>query len=391
MMRHLIVPNRRVEETLALLRNRGWIAPGMRVFPHEDGNHRLVPLDIGAPVELPEPIDRMEESMLEGSVDERIDSDWWTHLSELVGQEEIEKHQESWPSSHEFISDMMVVRIEDILENHSSSIAEAKLRSHPHVRLILRDQGVQGEFRIRKLYPIGARIDNQIVTGAIPDSLSSTKVVVRESGMRIACDPNKAYFSTKLQSERLETLSLAKRLRETLGRPISVCDPFCGVGPALATLLSENDLVSEVLASDLNPHAIELLLENLSNWEKRQYPLDPSPIEKIFDDRIVGVANATELTQNPDFRGRWDLILVNLPHRTLELLPSLVPLLNRSSPSIIRGRVVVAENEIKDANRIIREALPPILEGSEPPSLRIKRDYSSSLRLCSFESWISGE
>jgi len=212
---------------------------------------------------------------------------------------------------------------------------------------------------------------------------------VKESGRNILCDPTKAYFSTKLQSERLETLGLAKELRALLGRPLRVCDPFCGVGPALATLLGEPDLVGNLLATDLNPDAVELLFDNLSRWDRKEYPKSPTPISKLHDDRIAGLADATQLQHDPDLSGRWDLLLVNLPHRTIEFLPSLVPLLDRSGPSMVRGRAIVPEADIDSANEAIRDALPPRLQGTPEPTLRIKRDYSSTLRLCSFEAWIA--
>ena len=174
-----------------------------------------------------------------------------------------------------------------------------------------------------------------------------------------------------------------------LDRPLRVCDPFCGVGPALATLLGEPDLVGDVLASDLNPDAVEMLLDNLRRWDRREYPAEPSPISRLHEDRIAGLADASELQHDTNLAGRWDMLLVNLPHRTIELLPSLVPLLDRTGPSMVRGRVIVAETEIEDANKAIRETLPLRLSGTPEPSLRIKRDYSSTLRLCSFEAWIA--
>jgi hypothetical protein len=58
---------------------------------------------------------------------------------------------------------------------------------------------------------------------------------------------------------------------------------------------------------------------------------------------------------------------------------------------MVRGRVIVSENEIGDTNEEIKRALPNLLQGLPEPSLRIKRDYSSTLRLCSFEAWISPE
>ena len=374
---------------MSLLREREWLASGMRVFSQDDEEFRLIPIDPASPIALPTPFDKYEIEVHDGHPDNRIDSDWWNHLTNLLGGEVIATHGEAWPSSHEFISDMMIVRIEDGLEKFSAQIAEAKLLSHPHIRLILNDEGVQGELRIRKLTPIGARVDGAIVTEAIPDSVTSTRVLVRESGKSIACDPNKAYFSTKLQSERLETLALARELREVLGRPLRVCDPFCGVGPSLAVLLSEPGLVSEVLASDLNPYAVDLLMDNLRRWDGRTYPMEPAPISRIFEDRIIGVADAMQLQTNPELTGRWDLLIVNLPHRTLNILHSLVPLLDRESPSMVRGRVIVPEKEIENANQSIRRDLPDSLGGFPDPTLRVKRDYSSKLRLCSFQAWIA--
>ena len=388
-MRHLSVPNRQVERALGLIREHELLAPGMRVFESEDGESRLIPLDFGAPPSLLDGLAGFEVVEHEGEFDERVDTDWWGHLRNLLGDEVVDAGGEAWPSSHEFFGDMMIVRLDEEVIEYSREIATAKLLSHPHIRLVLSDRGVLGELRIRDLTPIGARLDDEIVLDGIPDDISSTKVLVRESGRSILCDPPRAYFSTKLQSERLETLALAKELRSLLGRPLRVCDPFCGVGPALATLLGEPDLVGEVLASDLNPDAVEMLLDNLRRWDRREYPAEPAPISRLHQDRIVGLADATELQHDTDLSGRWDLLLVNLPHRTIELLPSLLPLLDRSGPSMVRGRVIAAEVDIPNADRAIRQALPPRLEGMPEPSLRIKRDYSSTLRLCSFEAWLA--
>jgi len=388
-MRHLSVPNRQVEGALDHIRSQGWLAEGMRVFASEDGTARLIPLDPRAPLEMLEPLAKFDVISHEGKPNERDDSDWWAHLSALIGEEPVEMHREAWPSSHEFFGDMMIVRIDDEVAGYVSEIAQAKLQAHPHIRLVLSDDGVVGEFRIRELSPIGARRGEEILLHDIPKELSDTRVHVMESGKSILCDPSRAYFSTKLQSERLETLALAKELRSLLGRPIRVCDPFCGVGPALAALLSEPGLVGDVLAADLNPDAVEMLLDNLRRWDRRNYPSEPSPLTRIHEDRLVGVADALELAGDADIAGGWDLVLVNLPHRTLELLPMLVPLLDGTSPSMVRGRVVVAESEIDAANAAIRSALPPRLEGTPEPALRIKRDYSSTLRLCSFEAWLS--
>jgi hypothetical protein len=134
---------------------------------------------------------------------------------------------------------------------------------------------------------------------------------------------------------------------------------------------------------------VGLLLDNLRRWDSRDYPSEPSPISRIFEDRIVGIADATRLREHDSLVGLWDLVIVNLPHRTIEFLPSLVPLLDMATPSLVRGRVIVSESEILDANEEIKRSLPKLLREFPEPSLKIKRDYSSTLRLCSFEAWIA--
>ena len=333
--------------------------------------------------------------MHEGIPDEKIETDWLTLLATEVDQSTISEKGESWPSNHEFVGDMMIVRIDDEVAEFTASIARAKLGAHPHIRLLLADDGVEGEFRIRQLRPIGARLADRILAGPslefAPPDLFSTEVAVKESGRVIRCDPTRAYFSTKLQTERLETLALAKELREELGRPLRVADPFCGVGPALATLLGEPDLISDLLATDLNPNAVQLLMTNLSKWDRKPYPEGAPDIHRAHENRLVGLADALTLSASSSIAGQWDLVLVNLPHRTIEFLPSLVPLLDRSNPSLIRGRAIVEESAIEEANQAIRSALPELMSGKPKPSLKIKRDYSASLRLCSFEAWIASE
>jgi len=390
-MRHLLVPNRKVQAVLTEITKYDWLSKEHRIFSSEDGNNRLIPLSVAADVNLPEPLCDFEIVFSEGKPNETIDTDWWNHLENLVGEETLIEHKEAWPSSHEFFGDMMIVRIDDSIEKYTSKIAQAKLLSHPFIRLVLSDGGVMGELRIRDLKPIGARKDSELYFENIPSELTNTKVSVKESGRYISCDPKVAYYSTKLQTERLETLALAKELRNKLQRPLSVCDPFCGVGPALSPLISEQHLVDKILASDLNPMAVELLFENLQRWDKRDYPPESEQLQQYYDDRIVGQADATELSQNPDYFGKWDLVLVNLPHRTIDFLPDLIPLLNRKNTSLIRGRVIVAESEIELANKKINASLPPIESGKSRPELKIKRDYSSALRLCSFEAWIEAE
>ena len=160
----------------------------MRVFESEDGESRLIPLDFGAPLSLPDDLAGFEVVEHEGESDERVDTDWWGHLRTLLGDEVVDAGGEAWPSSHEFFGDMMIVRLDEEVTEYSREIATAKLLSHPHIRLILSDRGVLGELRIRDLTPIGARHGDDILLDGIPHDISSTRVMVRESGRSILCD-----------------------------------------------------------------------------------------------------------------------------------------------------------------------------------------------------------
>lgn len=387
MMQHLQVPNRDVEYVFSILKKNNLLAEGKLIYPSIDRKFRLIPLSENIP-NIPKELSKYEVIYAKYKVDNRIDTNWLTHLSLLINIDDFEKFQQLWPSSHEFVRDMMIIKLDKTILQFSSQIAKAKLMAHQNLRLILSDQGVMGELRIRELMPIAVRHKNTIITENIPNELCNTKVTVKESGLEIICDPKKAYFSTKLQTERQETLSFAKELRDMLGRKINVCDPFCGVGPAISSLLNQQDLVNNLLSSDLNPEAVQLLFENLTKWDKKPYPSEAVDVEWVYPNRLVGTGDVVKLVTNTEYLGRWDMILINLPHRTLELLPLIIPLLDTSSASLIRGRIVVEEKDIDTTNKIIQEILPKCIHNKPKPKLTIKRDYSSKLRLCSFEAWL---
>ena len=75
-----------------------------------------------------------------------------------------------------------------------------------------------------------------------------------EYGHRFTVDLSAAYFSARLSSER-------QRILERMGDDEIVLDMFAGVGPFAITLAARAALV---VASDINPQAIMLMLVNLA-------------------------------------------------------------------------------------------------------------------------------
>ena len=78
----------------------------------------------------------------------------------------------------------MIVRIDEIISNFTEQIAIAKLKAHQHIRLILNDNGVKGDYRIRELIPIGYRMGDNIQTKKLKSTIN-TKVLVKDSGHEI--------------------------------------------------------------------------------------------------------------------------------------------------------------------------------------------------------------
>ena len=147
-------------------------------------------------------------------------------------------------------------------------------------------------------------------------------------------------------------------------------------------------MVGNLLSSDLNQEAVKILFENMSKWDKRPYPDISKKVDWVYPNRLIGIADVMDLVLCPEYLGKWDMILINLPHRTLELLPKLIPLLDNRSHSLIRGRLIVEEKDIERTNQIIRQLLPEYILNKPKPELKIKRDYGPTLRLCSFEAWL---
>ena len=115
------------------------------------------------------------------------------------------------------------------------------LASRPSLHSVLcAASEVSGEYRTREFK----------VLAGIP----TTRTEVVEYGHRFTIDLSTAYFSARLSSER-------QRILERMGDNEIVLDMFGGVGPFAITLAARAALV---VASDINPHAISLMLANLA-------------------------------------------------------------------------------------------------------------------------------
>ncbi|MFA7694788.1 MAG: class I SAM-dependent methyltransferase family protein [Methanoregula sp.] len=169
-----------------------------------------------------------------------------------------------------------------IMQENDPKGAALILASRPSLHTVLFPTSeVAGEYRTR--------------TYAVLAGTPTTRTEIVEHGHRFVIDLAGAYFSARLSTER-------QRIFEQVGEHELVLDMFAGVGPFAITLAPRAALV---VAADLNPHAILLMIENIrKNRANNVIPMlsDARRLEKILP-------------------WKFDRIVMNLPLAGTEFLP----------------------------------------------------------------------
>ncbi|MDC0055879.1 hypothetical protein OAJ94_02385 [Deltaproteobacteria bacterium] len=365
------MPKRDTQTFLKELRDLNWYPEGYRVL--SDGEKSLIPISDSAPTDLPTSyiiVDRHQDPPAAKS--------WLSLLPKFLSEEIIEKHLGTWPNSHELYSDLLIFKIEQHIEQYAQQVALAKIHHSNKIRVVMLDEGVIGEYRIRNLKPLAARFGERIIDVEgilnLPEetrkTLISSNVKIRENGTSLLLNPAIAYYSSRLAGEREKTVESATQLKEKLGRPISVADPYCGVGPAVVQLLAQQELVGDLLATDINPEAIKMLKINLGEIKESWY---------------CKIADALKLNKNQKLLGRFDLLLMNLPHSTLQHLPKLLPLLKTNTPTLLKGWYVVEEEEISSSEGKFTNIIHETHTFNGTFKLEIRRQYNATKVLTRFE------
>jgi tRNA (guanine37-N1)-methyltransferase len=188
-----------------------------------------------------------------------------TGSREGSGQFEFEAHPGKEPlPRHELVGGIAILQEDD------PAGAEKILASRPSLHTAVFAKGeVSGEYRTRELVILAGK--------------PTTRTEVTEHGHRFTVDLAGAYFSARLSTER-------QRILDQVQGGEVILDMFAGVGPFAITLAAKAALV---VAADLNPQAIELMLENLArNRVKNVLPVlaDARRLSAVLpwkSDRIV--------------------------------------------------------------------------------------------------------
>lgn len=214
-----------------------------------------------------------------------------------------------------------------IIQERDPAGAQKILDSRPSLHTIVYAIGeVSGEYRTREF---------EVLAG-----IPTTRTEVIEYGHRFHVDLAAAYFSARLSSER-------QRILQQTGRNEAVLDMFAGVGPFAITLAARAKFV---VASDLNPQAVELMLENISHNRT------PNVLPMLADARrLAGI-----------FPWQFDRIVMNLPLSGTEFLPDAFRLC-KAGGTIHFYSLVAAEGEHGECIRGL---------GGEVIAERVVRSYS---------------
>jgi len=169
-----------------------------------------------------------------------------------------------------------------IMQEDDPDGAQKLLASRPSLHTVVFAEGeVHGEYRTREFRVLAGR--------------PTTRTQVTEHGFTFNVDLAGAYFSARLSTER-------QRILVQVHTSETILDMFAGVGPFAITLAKPASLV---VAADLNPKAISLMLENIA--QNRVKNVLPMLADARHLDRIIP--------------WQFDRIVMNLPLSGMEFLP----------------------------------------------------------------------
>ena len=210
------------------------------------------------------------------------------------------------PRSFDVIGGVIIIRLAEEIIPFSEEIGRAMTEAYKGVRTVALDEGVKGDFRVRKL---------RVIHG--DDSL---RTVHRAHGVSLEVDLSKCYFSPRIATE---TWRIAEQVEENE----IVVDMFSGVGP-FALTIAKHAKPAQVYAIDSNPHAIRYLEKNIA----RNKVLN---VRAILDDSRSAMEKI----------GRASRVIIDLPHSSMDYFAPAVRVVEKG---FVHYYEILEETDVKD-------------------------------------------
>jgi tRNA (guanine37-N1)-methyltransferase len=201
--------------------------------------------------------------------------------------------------AYDIIGDIAVIKVPKTTLLSAPDVTERIMTTHRNVRTVLaQTSAVSGEFRLRPLMYL--RGENK------------TSTVHREFGCLFSVDIAKCYFSPRLSNERHRIASAVKP-REI------VVNMFAGAG-CFSIMIAKKADPEKIYSIDINPSAIQIMNENIR-------------LNRVYDKVVPLQGDSKEISERK-LQNVADRVLMPLPEKALEYLPSAVSALKASGGRI---------------------------------------------------------
>lgn len=200
-----------------------------------------------------------------------------TTLKEALNNKLTKKQLALVPSSFDIVGDLVIFSdFPKELKKKEKLIANTLLGLHKNIRVVLKKtKKYSGQFRTPKL---------KIITGE-----KRKETELRENNVRLKLNPEMAYFSTRLATER-------KRIIGQIKNNEVILVMFSGIGP-YPIGIAKNKNPKEVYSIEINPTACEYQKENILLNKIGNIKLFKGDVKKIV----------------PKLKKKFDRILMPLP------------------------------------------------------------------------------
>ncbi len=197
-------------------------------------------------------------------------------------------------TSYDIVGDIAVLR--PLSENSAvETFAERIISVHKNVKVVLSQEGkIAGDFRLRSLLYVAGE--------------DRRTTLHQEYGCVFSVDLDKCYFSTRLSHERLRISKLV-----TLGE--TVVNMFAGVG-CFSIMIVKHAKPNRIFSIDKNPEAFELMRRNIN-------------LNAVYG-KVIPILGSSEKVVKHCLQGVADRVLMPLPVKTLQFLPSALLALKKS-------------------------------------------------------------
>jgi tRNA (guanine37-N1)-methyltransferase len=197
-------------------------------------------------------------------------------------------------NSFDIVGDIAIIRSPRTSRVNARTAGGKIMSLHKNVKtVLLQASPVTGDLRLRRLTHVAGE--------------NKTNTIHKEFGCLFAVDVAKCYFSSRLSHERM-------RIAKLVASKETVVNMFAGVG-CFSIIIAKHSSAEKVFSIDLNPVAIQFTKRNIM-------------LNRVYN-KVTPLLGDSKDIISSRLRGVADRVLMPLPEKALEYLPSAVSALKK--------------------------------------------------------------